>query len=75
MQAVRSGSRALEFLSESLVLDYLGLKFTRTLPRWSTQKPFERNMNQAFYIYKHQARRLPADAAKEKGGLCQRLLL
>lgn len=51
MQAVRSGPQAMELLSEPLVLDYLGLKFTRTLPAWNTQHPFERNINQAFYSY------------------------
>lgn len=56
MEAVRSGPRALEFLSEPLVLDYLSQKFNRTLPRWSSQKPFELNINQMFYSYAHQAR-------------------
>lgn len=75
VQAIRSGSRSLEFLSEALVLDYLGLKFSRTLPRWHTQKPFERNINQAFYSYTHQARKAPADAAAEKPDFYQTLLL
>lgn len=51
VQAVRSGPQAMELLSEPLVLDYLGLKFTRTLPSWNSQHPFERNINQAFYSY------------------------
>lgn len=51
LQAVRSGPQAMELLSEPLVLDYLGLKFSRTLPSWNTQHPFERNINQAFYSY------------------------
>lgn len=75
MQAVSSGPRALELLSEALVLDYLGLKFSRTLPRWNTQKPFERNINQMFYSYTHQARRGPTDSRRPEGGLFQRLLL
>lgn len=79
MQAVRSGPRSLEFLSEALVLDYLGLKFSRTLPRWHSQKPFERNINQAFYSYTHQARKAPAAdataAAEEESDFFQTLLL
>lgn len=50
-QAVRSGPQAMEMLSEPLVLDYLGLKFNRSLPSWNSQEPFERNINQAFYSY------------------------
>lgn len=75
MQAVSSGPRALELLSEALVLDYLGLKFSRTLPRWNTQKPFERNINQTFYSYTNQARRGPADSPRQNGDIFQRLLL
>lgn len=41
----------MELLSEPLILDYLGLKFNRTLPSWNSQEPFERNINQAFYSY------------------------
>eukprot|EP00903_Cladosiphon_okamuranus_P021895 g20127.t2 len=50
-QAVRSGTRALDLLSEALVLDYVDLKFSRTLPSWNSQHPFKNNINQAFYSY------------------------
>jgi len=74
-EAVRSGSRALELLSEALVLDYLDLKFSRTLPRWDDQNPFRQNINQAFYSYTHQAQRSPPNTPRERGGAFQRLLL
>ena len=74
-EAVRSGSRALELLSEALVLDYVDLKFSRTLPRWDDQNPFRYNINQAFYSYTHQAQRPPSGTLRERGGAFQRLLL
>ncbi len=74
-EAVRSGSRALELLSEALVLDYLDLKFSRTLPRWDDQNPFRHNINQAFYSYTHRAHRPPHGTPRERGGTFQQLLL
>lgn len=61
-QAVRSGPRALDLLSEALVLDYVDLKFSRTLPSWNDQNPFRRNINQAFYSYTRHA----PDAERKK---------
>lgn len=75
-QAVRAGPRALDLLSEALILDYLGLKFYRTLPRWNTQKPFERNINQTFYSYTHQVTAArESEQTQYNGGVSQRLLL
>ena len=75
MQAVRSGPRALDFFSEPLVLDYLNTKFSRTLPDWDTQKPFKRNINQAFYRYRQQARKPLTDTSQQDPGRFQLLLL
>ena len=81
-QAVRSGARALDLLSEALVLDYVDLKFSRTLPSWNDQNPFRHNINQAFYSYTQAVRKkeeaspealreheqAPPDVGRDTGG-------
>lgn len=74
-QATRLGPRALDLLSQPLVMDYLRLKFSRTLPRWNDQKPFQRNINQAFYSYKYQAKASENSDERSRGDVFQLLLL
>lgn len=72
-QAIRFGPRALDLLSQPLVMDYLRLKFGRTLPRWDDQKPCERSINQAFYSYTHKTK--ASTGQSDSNDMFQRLLL
>lgn len=49
--ALDRGSGALDFLSSPLVLDYVHVKFTGTLPAWTSRDPFQPNVNEGFYKY------------------------
>lgn len=45
-QALDRGPKALDLLSSPLVLDYLRVKFTGTLPPWTSQNPFQPDVNE-----------------------------
>lgn len=49
--ALDRGSTALEFLNSPLVLDCVHVKFTSTLPPWSSRNPFQPTINEGFYTY------------------------
>lgn len=49
--ALDRGSKALDFLNSPLVLDYVHVKFTGTLPPWSSRNPFQPTVNEGFFKY------------------------
>lgn len=42
----------MDFISSPLVLDYVHVRFTCTLPPWSSRNPFQPTVNEGFYKYK-----------------------
>eukprot|EP00903_Cladosiphon_okamuranus_P014655 g13588.t2 len=50
--ALDRGSEALDFINSPLVLDYVHVKFTCTLPPWSSRNPFQPTVNEGFFKYK-----------------------
>eukprot|EP00752_Nemacystus_decipiens_P009021 g8052.t1 len=51
--ALDRGSEALKFINSPLVLDYVHVKFSCSLPHWSSANPFKLTINQGFYKYRH----------------------
>eukprot|EP00903_Cladosiphon_okamuranus_P014653 g13587.t1 len=50
-RALDRGSQGLDFLNSPLVLDYVHVKFTGTLPKWTSRNPFQPTVNEGFYKY------------------------
>lgn len=52
-QAMERGSGALDFLNTPLVLDYVLLKFSTSLPNWMSRNPFRyyKYISEDFYMY------------------------
>lgn len=50
-EAVGRGSKALDFINAPLVLDYVRLTFSCTLPHWLSRHPFNYDINAGFYKY------------------------
>ncbi|CAM9177459.1 unnamed protein product [Ectocarpus sp. 12 AP-2014] len=48
-QALDRGPKGMDFLSSPLVQDYLRVKFTGTLPPWTSRDPFQPDVNEVFY--------------------------
>ena len=46
-----SGSKAHEFVNAPLVLDYMQLKWSCTIPNWTRRYPLDYNVNEGFYTY------------------------
>lgn len=49
--ALDRGSEALNFINSPLVLDYIHVKFSCTLPGWTSGNPFNYIINEGFYLY------------------------
>lgn len=49
--AENTGSAASAFINSPLVLDYMELKWTCTVPSWSRRNPFDYAINEGFYTY------------------------
>lgn len=49
-QAVLGGGEGLDFLNSPLVLDYLRIKFSGTLPPWTTRNPFQPDVNEGVLL-------------------------
>lgn len=50
-QAMERGSGALYFINSPLVLDYMSITFSRTLPHWLARDPFRYHVNTGFHRY------------------------
>ncbi|CAN0140980.1 unnamed protein product, partial [Scytosiphon promiscuus] len=50
-QALDRGSRGLDLLNSPLALDYMSIKFSCTLPPWTSRDPFQPTVNEGFYTY------------------------
>lgn len=50
-RALDRGSKALDFLNTPLVLDYVHIKFSCSLPHWASSNPFQPTINEGFYMY------------------------
>eukprot|EP00752_Nemacystus_decipiens_P011859 g10519.t1 len=50
-RALDRGSKALDFLNSTLVKNYVHVKFTGTLPLWTSRNPFQPTVNEGFYKY------------------------
>lgn len=46
-----TGSKAVEFLTTPLVLDYMQLKWSCTIPSWTRRFALDYNINEGFYTY------------------------
>ncbi|CAM9784847.1 unnamed protein product, partial [Scytosiphon promiscuus] len=51
--ALERGSGALKFINSPLVLDYVHIKFSCSLPHWASAHPFPSKINQGFYKYRN----------------------
>lgn len=49
--ALQRGSEALKFINMPLVLDYVDIKFSCTLPHWASMRPYQSTINHGFYKY------------------------
>lgn len=67
-QAVDMGSRALDFVNAPLVLDYIRLRFSCTVPGWLSPYPFRHDINAGFSEYFPLRRSKESDTGKRKGG-------
>eukprot|EP00903_Cladosiphon_okamuranus_P014652 g13586.t1 len=50
-RALDRGSKGLDLINSPLVLDYVHVKFTGTLPSWTSRNPFQPTINEGFYKY------------------------
>ncbi|CAM9397930.1 unnamed protein product [Ectocarpus fasciculatus] len=50
-RALDRGSEALDLVNSSLVKDYVHIKFTGTLPSWTSRNPFQPTVNEGFFKY------------------------
>lgn len=50
-RALDRGSKALDFINSPLVMDYVHVKFSCTLPNWTSSNPLPRTINPGFYRY------------------------
>eukprot|EP00752_Nemacystus_decipiens_P006636 g5966.t1 len=50
-RALDRGSKALDFINSPLVMDYLHVKFSCTLPNWTSSSRIPRTINPGFYKY------------------------
>eukprot|EP00903_Cladosiphon_okamuranus_P019883 g18275.t1 len=57
--ALDRGSEALKFINSPLVLDYVHVKFSCSLPHWASASPFKATINQGFYRYRNFDRAKP----------------
>lgn len=67
-QAVDMGSRALDFVNAPLVLDYVHLRFSCTVPGWLSSHPFRHDINAGFSEYFPLYRSGESGTGKNKGG-------
>lgn len=51
-RALDRGSKSLDFIISPLVLDYIHVKFSCTLPKWASSGPLPRTINPGFYKYR-----------------------
>lgn len=49
--ALDRGSNALNFTNSPLVLDYMHMKFSRSIPSWRARVPFHHNIHEEYYKY------------------------
>ncbi|CAM9102556.1 unnamed protein product, partial [Hapterophycus canaliculatus] len=63
--AVERGSGALRFINSPLVLDYVHIKFSSSLPHWASAHPFQPTINQGFYKYRD------FDSGKHRGSISE----
>ncbi|CAM9237184.1 unnamed protein product [Ectocarpus sp. 12 AP-2014] len=50
-RALDRGSEGLDLLDSPLVKDYVHIKFTCTLPSWTSRNPFQPTVNEGFFKY------------------------
>ncbi|CAM9548053.1 unnamed protein product, partial [Ectocarpus fasciculatus] len=50
-RALDRGSKALDFVDSPLVLDYIHVKFSCTLPNWASSSSIPKTINAGFYTY------------------------
>lgn len=50
-RALDRGSKALYFVDSPLVLDYIHVKFSCTLPNWASSSSIPKTINAGFYTY------------------------
>lgn len=50
-RALDRGSKALELINSPLVMDYIHVKFSCTLPKWTSSSTIPRTINPGFYKY------------------------
>lgn len=51
-RALDRGSKALDFIDSPLVMDYVHVKFSCSLPNWTSSSPIPRTINPGFYKYR-----------------------
>lgn len=49
--AMDRGSKGLPFINSPLVMDYLDLKFSKSIPSWKSRNPFNHNIHGKFFAY------------------------
>jgi len=54
--ALQRGSEELKVINMPLVLDYVDIKFSCTLPHWASRSPFQSTINHGFYKYHHRVK-------------------
>lgn len=63
---VATGPRSYEFSNAPLVLDYMELKWSCTVPKWPHKYPLNYRINEGFYTYGNEDRDDPPDQKLER---------
>lgn len=59
--ALDRGSAALSFINAPLVLDFMHMKFTSSLPSWTSRRPFHFNIPKEFFMYDMKKREITGE--------------